>query len=134
MNSINIIGNLTRDPEIRQAGGTDLCVFGIAVNDGFGEKRKTYFFDVNAWGKQCATLEKFLEKGKKVAITGSIRQESWEKDGQRMSKVIINADRVDFLSVAGDSDSDRDESPAKPAAKKSVRKSEPEDEDQELPF
>ncbi len=99
MNSVNIIGNLTRDPEVRQTpSGTSVCEFSIAVNDGYGEKQHTSFIDVTAWQKQAENVGKYLEKGSKVGVEGSLRQDRWEaSDGGKRSKLKVNAFRVHFL-------------------------------------
>jgi single-strand DNA-binding protein len=95
VNSLTIIGRLTRDPELKNVGEHSLCNFSIA-NNGFKEK-EVNFFDVVAWGKIGELVEKYCEKGKQVCITGEIVQERWEKDGQNRSAVKIKANTVQFL-------------------------------------
>ena len=107
INSVNISGNLTRDPELRQtAGGMCVLTFGIAVND----RRKNQqtgewedypnFVDCTVFGKRAEGLAKFLAKGMKVALSGSLRYSSWEKDGQKRSKLEVVADEVEVMSQA----------------------------------
>jgi len=103
MNKIVLIGNLTRDPELRTTPqGISLCNFGIAVNRKFGRSEdgrdEVDFFNVTAWrqlGENCA---KFLKKGKKVAVFGSIQIRKYEKDGVERTAVEVQADDVEFLS------------------------------------
>ena len=95
MNQLNIIGRMTRDPEAKQAGQTTICNFSIAVN-GF-KKDEVSFFNMTAFGKTGEFITKYLKKGSRVAVTGSIKQDTWEKDGQKQSKVSIIAQTVQGL-------------------------------------
>lgn len=102
MNKVFIIGNLTKDPELRSTqDGTPVCGFTVAVNR---QKTKNNpdpgadFFNVNAWrglGENCA---KFLEKGRKVAVTGRVSLRTWEKDGKHGASLEILAEDVEFLT------------------------------------
>jgi single-strand DNA-binding protein len=106
MNKLTIIGNLTKDPELRHTqDGVAVCGFTVAVN-----RQKTQnnqdpgadFFNINAWrglGENCA---RFLEKGKKVAVTGKISLRTWEKDGKHGASLEVLADDVEFLSPRSD--------------------------------
>jgi single-strand DNA-binding protein len=116
MSSINrviLVGRLTRDPELRHtAGGTPVCNFSLAVNsrekDASGEwGDQADFFDITVWGSQGENCAQYLAKGRLAAIDGNLRQERWEKDGQKRSKVTITARQVQFL----DSGSGDDEQP-----------------------
>ncbi|RVU96638.1 single-stranded DNA-binding protein [Coriobacteriales bacterium OH1046] len=110
INRVNISGNLTRDPEMRQtAGGTQILQFGVAVNDRrrnpqTGEWEDVpNFVDCVVFGSRAEPLSRFLSKGTKVAIEGKLRYSAWEtKDGQRRSKLEIVVDDVEFLSPRGD--------------------------------
>jgi single-strand DNA-binding protein len=95
VNSLTIIGRLTRDPELKNVGEYALCNFSIA-NNGFKEN-EVNFFDVVVWGKLGELVEKYCEKGKQVCITGELVQERWEKDGSKRSAVKIKANNVQFL-------------------------------------
>ena len=107
MNKITIIGNLTKAPELRSTqDGTPVCGFTVAVNR---PKTKNNpepgadFFNVNAWrglGENCA---KFLDKGRKVAVTGRISLRTWEKDGKHGASLEVLAEDVEFLSSRSDS-------------------------------
>lgn len=112
MNSVNIIGNLTGDPELRATkGGTAVLSFGVAVNervkgqDGEWTDRPNYF-DVCMFGKRGEALGRILHKGDKVGVDGRLRYSSWEKDGQRRSKVDIIADDVDLMQRKTDQSDD----------------------------
>lgn len=103
MNKLTIIGNLTKNPELRSTqDGTPVCGFTVAVNRPKGKDKDrdpgADFFNVSVWrglGEVCA---KYLEKGKKVAVTGRISLRTWEKDGKHGASLEVNADDVEFLS------------------------------------
>ena len=101
MNKYIGIGNLTQDPDCRDVGETKVCTFGVAVNEYYysnGEKKKsTLFLDVETWSKQAENCTKFLSKGKKVAIEGKLKTNSWEKDGRKFTKIYCLAEKVHFL-------------------------------------
>lgn len=105
INRVNISGNLTRDPELRStAGGTQVLTFGVAVNDrrrnpqsGEWEDVPNYI-DCVVFGNRAEPLSRFLSKGMKVAIEGKLRWNSWERDGQKRSKIEVIVDEVEFLA------------------------------------
>lgn len=105
INRVCISGNLTRDPELRStAGGTSVMGFGVAVN----ERRKNNrtgewedypnFVDCTLFGKRAEALEQYLSKGTKVAVEGRLRYSSWEKDGQKRSKLGVIVEEVELMS------------------------------------
>ncbi|NQZ66714.1 MAG: single-stranded DNA-binding protein [Lentisphaeria bacterium] len=106
LNSITLSGNLSRDPELRVAGETPVCNFAIANNRKWksdGElKEEVTFIDVTVWGKQAETCNLQLRKGSPVVVEGRIKMEKWEDaaTGLNRSKILITAERVQFLSVA----------------------------------
>lgn len=103
INQVSITGNLTRDPELRSTtGGTAVLSFGIAVND----RRKNAsgqwdevpnFFECVTFGNRATALSDILTKGMKVAIAGKLHYSSWEKDGQKHSKVDIIANEIELM-------------------------------------
>lgn len=103
MNKVYIIGNLTKNPELRSTtDGTPVCGFTVAVN-----RPKTKndpdpgadFFNVNAWRQKGENCAKYLTKGSKVAVVGRISLRTWEKDGKHGASLEVNADEVEFLSA-----------------------------------
>lgn len=105
INRVNISGNLTRDPELRvTAAGSNILTFGVAVNDRRRNPKSgewedyPNFIDCVVFGSRAEPLQKFLSKGSKVAIEGKLRYSSWEKDGQRRSKIEVIVDECEFLS------------------------------------
>ena len=96
INRVNISGNLTRDPELRATqGGMQVLGFGVAVNDRRRNQQtgewEDYpnFVDCTMFGNRAEAVSRYLSKGTKVAIEGKLRYSSWEKDGQRRSKLEV---------------------------------------------
>jgi single-strand DNA-binding protein len=105
---VTLVGNLTRDPELRQTpGGTSVCQFGVAVGRRYKDNSgqwvdKASFFDVVVWGQQGENVAQYLSKGREVAVDGRLDQRSWEaQDGTKRSKVEIIAETVVFLGGQG---------------------------------
>jgi single-strand DNA-binding protein len=109
LNKVLLIGNLTRDPELRVTPkGTAICQFGLAVNrqykDESGATRdETAFIDIEAWGKQGELVSKYLQKGSPAFIEGRLRFDSWEDktSGQKRNKLKVVLENVQFLSRGG---------------------------------
>ncbi len=104
INRVNISGNLTREPEMR-GSGTSVLALGVAVND----RRRNpdtdewedvpNFVDCVIFGARAQSLQRFLHKGMKVAIEGKLRYSSWERDGERRSKLEVVVDEIEFMSA-----------------------------------
>ena len=102
LNRVVLIGNLTRDAELKYTpGGLAICAFALAVNrrvkQGDQWIDEANFFDVTLFGKSGESIKQYLVKGKQVGVDGQLRQERWEKDGQKHSRVSIVADNVMLL-------------------------------------
>ena len=102
INIVVVVGRLTRDAELKYtAGGQAVCKFSIAVNrrrkDGDKWEDEPNFFDVVLWGRQGETLTQYLVKGKSVGVSGELRQDRWQQDGQNRSKVEIVASTIQLL-------------------------------------
>ena len=106
LNKVFLIGNLTRDPELRVTPkGTAICQFGLAVNRQFkdesGQNRdETTFVDIEAWGKQGELVSKYLTKGSPAMVEGRLKFDQWEdkQSGQKRSKLKVVLENVQFLS------------------------------------
>lgn len=105
INRVNISGNLTRDPELRMtSGGTQVLSFGVAVNDRRRNPQSgewedyPNFVDCTMFGARAEAVSRYLSKGSKVAIEGKLRYSSWERDGQRRSKLEVIVDEIEFMS------------------------------------
>jgi len=102
-NRVMLIGNLTRDPELRYTtSGKAVCEIGLAVNDyrGSGEDRKqeTTFVDITAWEQQAELIAKSLSKGDPIFVEGRLKLDQWEaKDGERRSKLKVVLGNFQFL-------------------------------------
>ena len=105
INRVNISGNLTRDPELRATqGGMQVLGFGVAVNDRRRNQQtgewEDYpnFVDCTMFGNRAESMGRILHKGMKVAIEGKLRYSSWDKDGQRRSKLEVIVDEIELMS------------------------------------
>ena len=98
MNSVNLIGNLCSDVELKELGEEKkLASFRVAVNRG-GKEAGADFFRVAVWDRQAELCAEYLCKGRRVGIEGRLRSHSWEDEGQKRSLVEVVANRVEFLS------------------------------------
>ena len=106
MNKLTIIGNLTKDPELRTTtGGVSVCSFTVAVNRKqnaqqrqAGQQPEADYFRVTAWRERGEICAKYLQKGKKVCVIGPVSVRTWEKDGKNGASLEVTADEVEFLS------------------------------------
>ena len=108
-NRIVMVGNLTRDPELKQLqSGQSVCRLGLATNRQFKNRQtgmqvqEVCYVDVDVWGAQADSCQQYLSKGRPVLIEGRLKFDSWQDpQGATRSKHSITADRVVFLSNAG---------------------------------
>lgn len=130
MNVLNITGNLTRDPESRQVGDKTVCNFTVAVNRRQKDKdgnNVADFFRISAWGKIGETCQKYLTKGRKVGVTGSVSVHPYAgQDGTPKASLEVFASEVEFLSSGNNSEQS---APAQAAASAPIPV-----ETEELPF
>lgn len=139
LNKCFLIGNLTRDPELRVTPkGTQICQFGLAVNRTFkdesGQTRdETTFVDLEAWGKQAEVIAKYLAKGSAAMIEGRLKFDQWEDKttGQKRQKLRVVVENVQFLGSKRDAASGEQSAPAVP--NKQAEKLDP-PEDGDVPF
>jgi len=111
LNKVLLIGNLTKDPELRYTpNGIAVVNLRIAVNRRFrdrasGElKEETCFITVTAWDKQAEACNQYLKKGSPIFVEGTLQSRSWEaNDGQKRSTIEVRAERVQFLGSAKES-------------------------------
>ena len=103
INKVFLTGNITRDPELRTtANGFNVLNAGITVNERYKSQQtgewedRPNFFDLTVLGKRAESLSRILRKGMKVSVEGRLRYESWEKDGQKRSKVSVTVDEVEL--------------------------------------
>jgi single-strand DNA-binding protein len=101
MNRATLIGNLSKNPELRitASSGVSVCTFTIAVNRGFGDKKEVDFIPIVTWRGLADNCAKFLSKGSKVGVSGRIQTRSYDaNDGSKRYVTEIVADDVEFLS------------------------------------
>jgi single-strand DNA-binding protein len=146
LNKVFLIGNLTRDPEIRYTpSGKAVGDLRLAVNRRFktaeGENRdETCFVNVVVWGRQAETCGEYLRKGSPLLAEGRLQYDEWEKDGQKHNRLRVVAERVQFLSSprgAEFRDGSSKENADNPEARQAPAPAEPADsggDDDNLPF
>lgn len=102
-NQVILMGNLTRDPELRQTpNGQSVCSFSLALNRSYkgadgNWQEATDYIDVVAWGPLGERVAQYLSKGRPCLVNGRLQSRSWEQDGQKRSKVEVVAQDVTFL-------------------------------------
>lgn len=117
LNSVSLIGTLVKDAELKTVGnGFNILAMGIA-NNYSQKKNDTYeqevsFFDCRLLGKVAQALAPYMKKGSKVAVSGKLRQERWEKDGKKNSKVYILIDDIQFVGGKASGNTAQQSSPA----------------------
>jgi single-strand DNA-binding protein len=131
-NQVTLMGNLTRDPELRQTpNGQNVCSFGLALNRSYKAAdgnwtEVTDFVDIVAWGPLGERVAQYLSKGRPALVSGRLQSRSWEQEGQKRSKVEVVAQDVTFLGAPGGGNGSSDgggeydqtaKSDTKPAAK-----------------
>ena len=108
LNKVLLMGNLTRDPELRYTpGGMAVAEFAIAINRQWAaktgdKKEEVTFVDIVVWARQAETCAEYLKKGRPVFIEGRLTQDRWETpDGQKRNRMRVTAERVQFLGGGG---------------------------------
>lgn len=131
-NQVVLMGNLTRDPELRQTpNGQNVCSFSLALNRSYkgadgNWQEATDYVDVVAWGPLGERVAQYLSKGRPCLVNGRLQSRQWEQEGQKRSKLEVVAQDVTFLGGAGDAsgsggyqgDSASSSSASKPARSK----------------
>jgi single-strand DNA-binding protein len=107
INQVILMGNLTRDPELRNIpSGQSVCSFSLALNRSYKDqsgdwKEATDYIDVVAWAALGERVSQYLTKGRRCLVVGRLQSRSWEQDGQKRSKVEVLANDVTFLDSRG---------------------------------
>lgn len=102
-NKVILLGNLTRDPEIRVTpGGMAICKFSLAVNRTFTRADKSVgeevtYVDLDSFGKQAETIARYCTKGKPLLVEGRLRLDQWEKDGEKRSRLVVVVENFQFV-------------------------------------
>lgn len=132
MNKVFMIGNMTKDPELSETNsGIAVCKFSIAVNrrrTGEGEQQ-TDFFNVTAWRDLAETVARYVKKGNKVAVEGSVQIRTYEdRDGAKRTAVDVVAEEIEFLFQKPNNEARAAEEPKKKPALEAF------DDDSDIPF
>lgn len=111
-NQVTLMGNLTRDPELRQIpSGQSVCSFSLALNRSYkgsdgNWQEATDYVDVVAWGPLGERVAQYVTKGRQVLVSGRLQSRQWEQDGQKRSKLEVVALDVTFLGSRGEGSAD----------------------------
>lgn len=101
-NKVILVGDTTKDPESKYTpSGSNLAKCTLAINNNYKNKKEVYFFEFIIWGKLADVFCQYVHKGDKILIEGELRQERWEKDGQKHNKTVINVSSFLMLQNRG---------------------------------
>jgi len=128
-NKVLLMGNLTRDPEVRYTPkGTAVAAIGLAVNrvyttDAGEKKEEVTFVDVEVWGRQAETAGEYLSKGRPVFVEGRLKLDSWDdkETGQKRSKLKVVGERIQFLGTPRQGAEFKDTVPVGDSARRTER-------------
>ena len=121
VNSINIIGHLGQDPELKEVNGMSICTFSVAVSDKVKDKETTEWFRVTAFGNQAKSCHQYLAKGRQVYVQGKVKINRYTgKDGVERAGLEITASNVSFLGGG----QEKSNVPAKETMKEAIAKAE----------
>ena len=144
LNKVLLIGNLTRDPEVRYTPkGIAVADIGLATNrtyrtDSGEEREEVCYVTVVVWGKQAEAAGKYLKKGRPVFVEGRLQFESWEKNGEKRTTLKVVCERLQFLGASNRSESEggsnADKPPAEGASVPSDVKAGSDPENDDIPF
>jgi single-strand DNA-binding protein len=106
-NKVILLGNLTRDPELRYTPqGAAVCEFALALNSVYTNKQtgqkveEVSYIDLVAWGKTGETIAEYMKKGRQIMVEGRLKQDRWEaQDGKKMSKVRVTVESFTFVGA-----------------------------------
>jgi len=125
-NKVTLMGNLTRDPELRTTpNGQSVASFSLAVNrtwrNADGEQQEAVdYIDCNAWGKAGEIITQYMQKGRALLVSGRLQQRSWEQDGQKRSKVEVVVEDFNFVGGGDGGSGDGGSAPARSSAPSSA--------------
>ena len=99
MNKVQLIGRLTKDPELRYTkSNIAVANYTIAVNDGYGEKQQTQFINISTWGKSGEFVSKYFKKGQAIAIVGRLNNNNYEdKNGNKRYSIEVVTEDIEFI-------------------------------------
>jgi len=131
LNKVFLMGNLTRDPELRYTpSGTAVVSFGVAVNRSWkgqnGEKREDVtFVDVQAWARTAEVISEYCKKGSPIFVEGRLQYDSWEgKDGQKRSRIRVVVESFQFIGAPSGARRAEGAAPGRPAPRGKLEQAE----------
>jgi single-strand DNA-binding protein len=127
MNKVILIGNLGKDPEVRQVKDTSVAQFSLATTTGFGDNKKTQWHNVTLWGKTAEIAGQYLKKGNRVCIVGEINYREYEKDGEKKFFTEIVGRELEMLTAKA-------EEQETSISQETIQNAMPTTDDGELPF
>ena len=128
LNKVTFIGNLTRDPELVTQSQKKMVKFGLAVNEGSGDKRRTLFIDVVSFDKTADFVEKYLTRGSQVVVDGSLSMNQWEKNGEKRTSFSVMGWTVQGLGKKSEGETESKQQAPAPQDSSS------DDDDEDIPF
>ena len=136
INKVILMGRLTRDPEMRHTNsGTPVTTFSIAIDNGYGDNKRTDFVNCLAWNKTAEFVTKYFTKGKMIIVIGRISTRSWEtQDGKRAYATEVVANEVTFGESKTSPQLNTPQTAAQPPMQDDDDDFTPLDEDDDLPF
>ena len=136
INKVILMGRLTRDPEMRHTNsGTPVTTFSIAIDNGYGDNKRTDFINCLAWNKTAEFVTKYFTKGKMIIVIGRITTRSWEtQDGKRAYATEVVANEVTFGESKTSPQLNTPQTAAQPPMQDDDDDFTPLDEDDDLPF
>ena len=136
INKVILMGRMTRDPELRHTGkGTPVTTFSIAIDNGYGDNKRTDFVNCLAWNKTAEFVTKYFTKGKMIIVIGRITTRSWEtQDGKRAYATEVIANEVNFGESKTSPQLNTPQTAAQPPMQDDDDDFTPLDEDDDLPF
>lgn len=99
MNKVHLIGNLTKDPELRYTKqNTPVASYTIAINSRYGENQQTDFINISTWGKSGEFVSKYFKKGQPIAITGRLKNKNYEdSNGNKHYSMEVITEDIEFV-------------------------------------
>lgn len=143
INRVILSGNLTRDPEMRATtSGLQIVNFGIAVNDRRRNSQGEWedvpnFIDCVMFGSRGEAVSRYLSKGSKISLEGKLHYSSWERDGQKRSKIEVVVDQIEFMSRSGQAQNNQSYAAPAPVPSTNLAPQTPPSEDmfdEDIPF
>lgn len=101
MNKVHLIGNLTKDPDLRYTkSNTPVATYTIAINTGYGEKQETDYINIKTWGKRGEFIKKYFKKGQPIAITGRLKNNNYEdNNGVKHYSIEVITEDIEFVGA-----------------------------------